>query len=58
MDTVWVRVEALAEDHPVEGSVKLDVDSDAGLLALDLDVLNLRQVGLSGGPDIIILHQT
>ena len=55
VDTVGVAVEALAEDHPVEGPVELDVDPDAGLLALDLDILDLRQVRLSGGPNVIIL---
>ena len=55
VDTVGVTVEPLAEDHPVEGSVELDVDPDAGLLALDLDVLDLRQVRLCGWPDVIIL---
>ena len=55
VDTVGIAVEAFAEDHPIEGSVELDVDSDAALLALDLDILDLRQVRLSRGPDVIIL---
>ena len=54
---VGVAVEALAEDHPVEGTVELDVDADAGLLALHLDVLDLGQVGLGGRPDVILLQQ-
>ena len=56
MDTVGVAVVSLAEYHSVERSVELHVDSDARLLALDLDVLDLRQVRLSGRPDVIILR--
>ena len=58
MDTVGVAVVTFAEDHPVERTVELDVDPDAGLLALDLDVLDLREVWLGGGPDIIVLTIT
>ena len=57
MDAVCVSVVSLAEDHPVEGTVELDVDADAGLLALHLDVLDLGQVGLGGRPNVIILQE-
>ena len=53
MDTVDVAVESLAEDHPIEGSVKLDPDSEQVLLTLDLEVLDLSHVGrLTVGPGI------
>ena len=55
MDTVGVTVVSLAEDHPVERPVELHIDPDARLLALDLDILDLGQVWLGGGPDIIIV---
>ena len=57
VDTVGVAVVSFAEYHSVERSVKLDIDPDAGLLALDLDVLDLGQVGLGGRPDVILLQQ-
>ena len=45
VDAVRVAVEAFAEDHPVEGTVELDVHSNACLLALDLgDIVNRLQV--------------
>ena len=53
MDTVDVAVEALAEDHPIEGSVKLDPHAEQVLLTLDLQVLDLGHVGgLTVGPCI------
>ena len=53
MDTVGVAVEAFAEDHAIEGSVKLDIDPDAALLTLNLNILNLGQIRLSSGPNVI-----
>ena len=53
--TVGVAVESFTEDHPVERAVELDVDPDARLLALNLDIHDLREVWLGGGPDIIVL---
>ena len=53
MDTVDVAVEAFAEDHAVEGSVKLDPDAEQVLLTLHLQILDLGHVGwLTVGPCI------
>lgn len=53
MNAVDVAVVALAEDHPVEGPVEVDPDSEQVLLALDLQVLNLGHIGgLGVGPGI------
>ena len=53
--TVGVAVESFAKDHPVERPVELDVDPDARLFALHLDIHDLGEVWLGGGPDIIVL---
>lgn len=53
MDTVGVAVEAFAEDHAIEGSVKLDIDPDAALLTLNLNILDLGQIRLSRRPNVI-----
>jgi hypothetical protein len=50
---VRVRVEALAEYHPVERTVELDVHAHVGLLALDLQVFDLRGVGRRQGPVLL-----
>ena len=44
MNTVSVRVESLAEDHAVERPIELDVHSHVRLLALYLEMLDLRRV--------------
>ena len=53
VDTVGVAVEAFAEDHAIEGSVKLDIDPDAALLTLNLNILDLGQIRLSRRPNVI-----
>lgn len=45
MDTLDIGVVALAEDHAIEGSVKLDPDPHQILLTLHLQVSNLGHVG-------------
>lgn len=44
VDAMGIRVEALAEYHSVERPVELDVHSHVRLLALHLQVFNLRRV--------------
>jgi len=44
VDTVRIRVEALAEDHTVERSIELDVYPHMRLLALHLQMLDLRSI--------------
>ena len=45
VDTVGIAVEALAEDHPVEGTVKLYVHPYTCLLALDLGICQCQFEG-------------
>jgi len=52
--TVGITVETLGEDHAVEGPVELDVHPHVGLLALHLQVLDLRTVvGAGQGPGLL-----
>lgn len=44
MNTVRVAVMSLGEDHSVERSIEFDIDTHVRLLALDLQILNLRLV--------------
>lgn len=45
MDAVRIRVEAFAENHTVERSIEFDVHPHVCLLALHLQMLDLRGVG-------------
>lgn len=44
VNTVRVAVEALREDHAVERPIELDVDAHVRLLALHLQMFDLRVV--------------
>ena len=57
MNAIGVAVEAFAEDHTIEGSVELDIDTNTRLLTLDLDILDLRKIWLGGWPNVINVLQ-
>ena len=57
MNAIWVAVEAFAEDHAIEGSVELDIDTNTRLFTLNLNVLDLWKIGLGGWPNVINVLQ-
>ena len=57
MDAPWVGVVSLAEDDPGEGLVELDLHLHRVLVALDVDVLDARDVRAvgTGREDVVVV---
>lgn len=53
MNTVRIGIESLAEDHPVERTIELDVDAHVSLLALHLQMLDLGRIGRGERPVLL-----
>lgn len=55
---MWIAVESLGEDHPIERSIEFNINTHMCLLALHLQMFYLWHVGCSQWPWIVRVATT